>query len=624
MDNFIVSARKYRPVAFNTVVGQLSITGTLKNAIRNNQLAQAFLFCGPRGVGKTTCARILAKTINCLNPTSETEPCNECSSCKAFNDSASFNIHELDAASNNSVDDIRNLVDQVRIPPQMGKYKVYIIDEVHMLSASAFNAFLKTLEEPPAYAKFILATTEKHKIIPTILSRCQIFDFKRITVDDIAKHLAFVAQSEGVTFDPEALHIIAHKADGALRDALSVFDQMVNLGDRNITRELVLENLNVLDYEYYFRIVEYMRTGNFKDTLLIVNEIIEKGFDGQHFITGLGEHLRNLLMSVDAATVKLIETSDVIRAKYREQAQMVSLQLLIDALDIINKSDVTYRTSNNKRLSLEIPLIQICRLSGQMQMPVYTPIPVIQQVSVPVSNTVPASAPLQEAKPVPLKPEPVVVTPTVQAAASPTLVAEPAEVKAEPQATAMPSHPAEQPATVVPASVPAEAPKVMAAPEHEPPVQSHHVSSFSIKSVLKADQLANSIKQEVVKDRSEVFTLEQLETSLLKYAELKKDESALYYAALTTFKPELLPGNVLQITVGNTVLEKELNDRRNILLEHLSNELKNDAITLQVKVSEQVSENKKYMSDRDKLDAMGLQNPNVNKLRDQLNLDLDI
>ena len=629
MDNFIVSARKYRPMAFNTVVGQLSITGTLKNAIRNNQLAQAFLFCGPRGVGKTTCARILAKTINCLNPTAETEPCNECSSCVAFNDSASFNIHELDAASNNSVDDIRNLVEQVRIPPQMGKYKVYIIDEVHMLSSSAFNAFLKTLEEPPAYAKFILATTEKYKIIPTILSRCQIFDFKRITVDDIAKHLAFVAQSEGVAFDPEALHIIAHKADGALRDALSVFDQMVNLGDRNITRELVLENLNVLDYEYYFRIVEFMRTGNFKDTLLIVDEIVDKGFDGQHFITGLGEHLRNLLMSVDAATVKLIETSDAIRMKYREQAQMVSLQLLVDALDIMNKCDVTYRTSNNKRLALEIPLIQICRLSGQMQMPVYTTTPAIQQVVVQGTN--PVAAPQATATSTPqatpqVQPKPEPVMPAVQAVVPPATVAEPTYVKPEPQAPAVSSQPSPQAdtPTAVPAPAPVVSPAASPAPDHDPPVQSHHVSSFSIKSVLKADQLANSVKQEEIKDRSEVFTFEQLEKSLLKYAELKKDESALFYAALTTFKPELMPDNVLQIMVGNTVLEKELNDRRNILLEYLRDEMKNDAITLQVKVTEQAAENKKYMSDRDKLDAMGLQNPNVNKLRDQLNLDLDI
>jgi DNA polymerase III subunit gamma/tau len=346
----------------------------------------------------------------------------------------------------------------------------------------------------------------------------------------------------------------------------------------------------------------------------------------------LGEHLRNLLMSVDPATVKLIETSDVIRAKYREQAQMVSLQLLIDALDIINKSDVTYRTSNNKRLSLEIPLIQICRLSGQMQMPVYTTTPAIQQVV--VQGTDSAAVPPVVAQPAvpqvtaqaPPKTEPAIATPTVQAVVTSVPPVEPAAPKPETQAAVNTSQPAMQQAPVMPvnAPAPAEANKVPPTPEHDPPVQSHHVSSFSIKSVLKADQLANSIKQEVVKDRSEVFTLEQLETSLLKYAELKKDESALYYAALTTFKPELLAGNVLQVTVGNTVLEKELNDRRNILLEHLRDEMKNDSITLQVKVTEQVAENKKYMNDRDKLDAMGLQNPNVNKLRDQLNLDLDI
>jgi len=618
MDNFIVSARKYRPVTFNTVVGQISITGTLKNAIRNNQLAQAFLFCGPRGVGKTTCARILAKTINCLHPTSETEPCNECSSCKAFNDSASFNIHELDAASNNSVDDIRNLVDQVRIPPQMGKYKVYIIDEVHMLSPSAFNAFLKTLEEPPAYAKFILATTEKHKIIPTILSRCQIFDFKRITVDDIAKHLAFVSESEGVSADQEALHIIAHKADGALRDALSVFDQMVNLGDRKISRELVLENLNVLDYEYYFRIMEYMRDGNFKDTLLIINEVIEKGFDGQHFITGMGEHLRNLLMSIDPATVKLIETSDAIRSKYASQARSVSLQLLIDALDIINKCDVTYRTSNNKRLAIEVPLIQICRLSGQMQMPQVTQPPVVQ-----VSGAT-------EPKPEPvIQPQVSIETPATVPSPVPVPVTE------IPEPPIIPSHQVPVIDPVIPASPVAEVtpqaeilkvsePEVAETPEHDIPVQSHHRSSISIKSVTQADQLAGSVKADLVKDRTGTVTFEQIEEALLRFAEIKKEDSSLLYSALTSYKPVLQADNVLLITVGNTVLEKELNDRRNMLLEFLRDELKNDFITMQVTVTEQPTEIKKYMTDRDKLDAMAAQNPNVKKLKDQLNLELDL
>ena len=629
MDNFIVSARKYRPITFNTVVGQISITGTLKNAIRNNQLAQAFLFCGPRGVGKTTCARILAKTINCLQPTSETEPCNECSSCKAFNDSASFNIHELDAASNNSVDDIRNLVEQVRIPPQMGKYKVYIIDEVHMLSSQAFNAFLKTLEEPPAYAKFILATTEKHKIIPTILSRCQIFDFKRITVDDIAKHLAFVAESEGVTADAEALHIIAHKADGALRDALSVFDQMVNLGGRTISRELVLENLNVLDYEYYFRIVDFMNAGNYRDTLLIINDVIEKGFDGQHFITGIGEHFRNLLMSTDIATVKLIETSDVIRAKYAAQARSVSLQLLINALDIINKCDVTYRTSNNKRLSLEVPLIQICRLSGQMQMPEVVQSQVSQQAAI----STPAQAPPPPQTQIVSEPQVQAVTPVIVPVAPATTPSpEPIPVvntqQAAPPAPENLPQPEPQPAAQPIQDSPVASTvnqDTTAVPEHDAPVQSHHVSSFSIKSVMKADQLAKSVDSAPLFDRKEIFAFDQLDEAVLRFAELKKEDSALFYSALTSFPRELKqPENILIFTVGNTVLEKELYERRNLLLEFLRNEMKNDFITMQVVVTEQQSETKKYMNDRDKLDAMAAQNPNVNKLRDQLNLELDL
>ena len=316
MENFIVSARKYRPQTFDTVVGQKSITNTLKNAIRNNQLAQAFLFCGPRGVGKTTCARILAKTINCENLSPAMEACDKCQSCVSFNENASFNIYELDGASNNSVDEIRNLVDKVRIQPQMGKYKVYIIDEVHMLSASAFNAFLKTLEEPPAYAKFILATTEKHKIIPTILSRCQIFDFKRITVEDIVGHLNYVATNERITAEENALHIIAKKADGAMRDALSIFDQLVSFAGHNLTYETVLENLNVLDYEYFFNITGHILDGDISSTLLTINEILDKGFDGQHFLIGFGEHIRNLLVCKDPVTVKLLETAPTIRNRY--------------------------------------------------------------------------------------------------------------------------------------------------------------------------------------------------------------------------------------------------------------------------------------------------------------------
>ena len=366
MQNFIVSARKYRPQTFSTVVGQPSITNTLKNAILHNQLAQAFLFCGPRGVGKTTCARILAKTINCENLSPLAEACDACPSCLSFNENASFNIYELDGASNNSVDDIRSLVDQVRIPPQMGIYKVYIIDEVHMLSASAFNAFLKTLEEPPAYAKFILATTEKHKIIPTILSRCQIFDFRRITVDDIAAHLQFVAGQEKIQAGEDTLHIIAQKADGAMRDALSIFDQLVSFAGNELTYETVIENLNVLDYEYYFRITEKILNHDAAGVLLILNEILEKGFDGQHFLIGFGEHIRNLLVCKDPATIVLLETAPNIRQRYKEQAIVCSPELLLKVLDINSRCDLNYRISNNKRLHMELALMQMCILRSRI------------------------------------------------------------------------------------------------------------------------------------------------------------------------------------------------------------------------------------------------------------------
>lgn len=364
MDNFIVSARKYRPATFNTVVGQAHITNTLKNAIKTGHLAQAFLFCGPRGVGKTTCARILAKTINCTNRTENIEACDACESCKSFNDGSSFNVFELDAASNNSVEDIRNLTEQVRYAPQTGAYKIYIIDEVHMLSTSAFNAFLKTLEEPPKHAIFILATTEKHKVIPTILSRCQIFDFNRIQIDDIANHLAYIAQSENVTAEPDALHIIAQKADGALRDACSIFDQIVSFAGNNITYKAVIENLNILDYDYYFKVTDAVLAENISAALLLFNDILNNGFDGHNFIAGISGHFRNLLVSKDPETIQLLEVGNNIREKYKEQAGKCSTTFLIKGLTYLNKADVSYKSVKNQRLLVELVLMQLCSINS--------------------------------------------------------------------------------------------------------------------------------------------------------------------------------------------------------------------------------------------------------------------
>ena len=364
MENYIVSARKYRPSTFDTVVGQRALTTTLKNAIATQKLAHAYLFCGPRGVGKTTCARIFAKTINCLHPTEDGEACNECESCRAFNEQRSYNIHELDAASNNSVEDIRSLIEQVRIPPQIGKYKVYIIDEVHMLSTAAFNAFLKTLEEPPQHAIFILATTEKHKILPTILSRCQIYDFNRISVADTVEHLENVAIKEHIDAEPEALNVIAQKADGGMRDALSIFDQVVSFTNGHITYNSVIENLNVLDYEYYFKLTDCFLENKVTDCLLIFNDILQKGFDGNHFVTGLSSHFRDLLVSRDPATLVLLEVGASIRERYKTQAQRCTPQFLYKAMKLCNDCDMNYRQSKNKRLLVELTLIQVAQLTA--------------------------------------------------------------------------------------------------------------------------------------------------------------------------------------------------------------------------------------------------------------------
>jgi DNA polymerase-3 subunit gamma/tau len=367
MSDYIVSARKYRPQTFDTLVGQKSIATTLKNAIKNDQLAQAFLFCGSRGVGKTSTARILAKTINCFDRTENIEACGKCDSCVSFDEGSSLNVYELDAASNNSVEDIRNLIDQVRIAPQLGSHKIYIIDEVHMLSNAAFNAFLKTLEEPPKHAIFILATTEKHKIIPTILSRCQIFDFNRIKINDIADHLSAIAVKEGINAESEGLHLIAQKADGALRDALSIFDQIVSFAGNTLTYKSVIENLNVLDYDYYFRLVEYAMTEDIPSSLLLYHEIMDHGFDGHQFIVGLSEHYRNLLICKDPKTVSLLEVAESIQNKYVEQSGKLDVQHILRALGVLSKTDTDYKSAKNSRLLVELALMQLCSIKSEFE-----------------------------------------------------------------------------------------------------------------------------------------------------------------------------------------------------------------------------------------------------------------
>jgi DNA polymerase-3 subunit gamma/tau len=367
MSDFVVSARKYRPQTFDTVVGQKSITATLKNAIKNDHLAQAFLFCGSRGVGKTSTARILGKTINCFNRTENVEACDVCESCESFNSGSSLNVYELDGASNNSVDNIRELINQVRVAPQLGTHKIYIIDEVHMLSPSAFNAFLKTLEEPPKHAIFILATTEKHKIIPTILSRCQIFDFNRIKIKDIADHLAFIAKSENIVAEPEALHVIAQKADGALRDSLSIFDQIVTFSGNTVTYQNVIDNLNILDYDYYFRIIENALKEDIPASLLLLNDILEKGFDSHNFIVGLADHYRNLLVCKDVRTANLLEVGESIQQKYIEQSKEVDANHILRALGVLSRADVEYKASKNQRLLVEMALMQLCSINKELE-----------------------------------------------------------------------------------------------------------------------------------------------------------------------------------------------------------------------------------------------------------------
>ena len=625
MENFVVSARKYRPITFDTVVGQGSITNTLKNAIRNNTLAQAFLFCGPRGVGKTTCARIMAKTINCLNPTENMEACNECESCRAFNNNASFNIYELDAASNNSVEDIRNLVDQVRIPPQIGQYKVYIIDEVHMLSAAAFNAFLKTLEEPPAYAKFILATTEKHKIIPTILSRCQIFDFKRITVDDIAKHLAFVAQSEGVAAEPEALNIIAQKADGALRDALSIFDQMVSFSGKNITYKDVIDNLNVLDYDYYFQIVDHILRGNTSDILLILNDIICKGFEPQHFISGMGNHLRSLLVCKDPITVQLLEVSEQLKQRYLAQSQTCPPPFLIKALEINNQCDIDYRAANNKRLHLEIALLKMCALCSQaLNMPTAQAQPVQMPQNRPAQNvnpTVPSGVSTGSTTATVKVPEPAVTTKVPEPTVA-TKVPEPAVATKVPEPVEGPTQ-SPQPtnnSTIQQSTVQPTAPVSTGSTSAQPIVRPRGTTS-SI-SINKAMQQAEQKADEKEETWDTPFTQEQLTASWADFVNRYKNISPNFAAALGKYTPKLIGSSEIHFSVDNLLFERDT-EGITALKHHLKQSLHNNQYQLKPEVVERPAEIEAY-TDKDKFEKMVEERPYLRTLQTELKLEGDL
>lgn len=633
MDNFIVSARKYRPITFENVVGQGHITGTLKNAIKNNQLAQAFLFCGPRGVGKTTCARILAKTINCQNPNQQMEPCGECESCVSFQHGNSFSIHELDAASNNSVEDIRNLTEQVRIPPQTGKFKIYIIDEVHMLSSAAFNAFLKTLEEPPSYAIFILATTEKHKIIPTILSRCQIFDFNRIKVDDMAKHLADIAGKENISCDMEGLHLIAQKADGGLRDALSMFDQIASFSNRNITYQAVIDNLNILDYDYYFKVTDALLAQDVAECLVLFDEILAKGFDGNHFIIGLASHLRNLLVGKDSATLHLLEVSEGIKQKYLVQAQQTDASFLISALNLANQCDLNYRTSKNQRLQVELALIKIAHLPSVLHLSAAAPAadvkkklvsPTAEPITAPKVETTPLEAPKPEPEPVESNPEPVPSIPSlaintpIEQAEAPILASE-SIVESS-----------------IPDEIPAEELPIIETPEQEPIIEKAALSipkpSLMAPGIslipnlndLTSAQVEEEEPQYLTGDSADEFSQEILINRWNEYAELVKKQGKInLFTLLTANAPVLQPSFKIELAIENKIQENQLMHERIDLLNFLRKDLNNYQIELITKLVENTEKKRLYTS-IDKYQHMLEKNPKLEEFKKRFNLDLEL
>ena len=585
MEEYIVSARKYRPLNFDAVVGQRALTTTLKNAIASGKLAHAYLFCGPRGVGKTTCARIFAKAINCLSPKDGGDACGQCESCMAFDQQRSMNIHELDAASNNSVEDIRELTKQVQIPPQIGKYKVFIIDEVHMLSASAFNAFLKTLEEPPSYVIFILATTEKHKILPTILSRCQVYDFQRMTTQLTIDHLMYVAQKEGYTAEPEALGLIAEKADGGMRDALSIFDQMVSFTGGNITYEQVAKNLNVLSTEYYFQLVDYFLEGNVQSSILLLNDVLNKGFDGGNFINGLATHLRNLLVSRDAITLPLLEMSDKMRAKYQEQALKCKPKFLYQAIKLCNDCDQAYRTSRNKRLQVEICLIQASQLTEE---------------DVPGAGRRPARI---------LKPIFTEQAAKSQTAASTPVVASQNVAKAAPQ-------PQQAAANTFTPSVPKDSSNQSKVILRK--VSFKHFGSKSTDNTETKEQKLTSEETAINKPIEEI----SLKENWFAYVNSLPREQMAIAQRMRMLQPVITGPSSVEVTVNSPQIINELNELKAELEKFLRPRLQNSELSFTFQLAEEETVKRTY-SKQEYLQELENRNPSLTNLIKELQLEFD-
>ncbi|RRB02263.1 DNA polymerase III subunit gamma/tau [Larkinella rosea] len=610
MDNFVVSARKYRPATFDTVVGQAHITTTLKNAILTNHLAQAFLFCGPRGVGKTTCARILAKTINCQNlgKSDAVEPCDHCESCVSFNQNASFNIHELDAASNNSVEDIRNLIDQVRYPPQSGKYKIYIIDEVHMLSQAAFNAFLKTLEEPPSYAIFILATTEKHKILPTILSRCQLFDFNRIQPRDISDHLASIARKEGYETEYEALELIAQKADGGLRDALSMFDLNITFSEDRVLRyKEVLENLHILDYDYYFRLTDLLLAANLPQSMLLFDEILRKGFDGHQFIVGLSEHFRNLLVCKDAATVQLLQVGESIQQKYLQQAAEAPLSFLLSALSVGAQCDLNYKAAKNQRLHVEVGLMKLANLPNVLDL---SSIPVLsadsaQKIPHEIDRAEKKKDSLIESSAPVLTPEPTAI---------PSLTSEPTNgYHPRPNGNG----------TVKP--LPERGPVSTEIPK---PVSSKLRTTANLVSVERPVSVIAEVAETILVKASEQpkvdkpFIFEQLKAAWQTFARIRDQQGGSQTEQVILNRDIRLEETTIHIALDNSLQVDLLTDLRQDLLTYLRQELQNSQIQLVHDIAAQEIRKMIY-TPQDKFNYLAEKNPALLELKRTLGLDVD-